>query len=61
MCIIYIIFFQLKGLSITMSKHPSSFKLADGGIDLAEVSEPTVVHEGSVRHLCPLAPNNVNT
>ncbi|XP_057374987.1 aspartate dehydrogenase domain-containing protein-like [Daphnia carinata] len=51
----------LKGLTITMAKHPSSFKLTDSEGDITTITEPKVVHEGSVRQLCPLAPNNVNT
>jgi aspartate dehydrogenase len=53
-------------LTITMAKHPSSLKL-EGCLKerLAHVShdakEETVIYEGSVRELCPLAPNNVNT
>lgn len=43
-----------------MAKHPSSFKLADGRV-FDGITKPMVVHEGSVRELCPLAPNNVNT
>lgn len=42
-----------------MAKHPSSFKLTDSEGDLTAITEPKVVHEGSVRQLCPLAPNNV--
>lgn len=42
-----------------MAKHPSSFKLTDSDGDLTALTEPKVVHEGSVRQLCPLAPNNV--
>ena len=42
-----------------MAKHPSSFKLTDSEGDLTALTEPKVVHEGSVRQLCPLAPNNV--
>ncbi len=46
-----------------MRKHPRSFKLEG---DLREknslvTSESTVLFEGPVRQLCPLAPNNVNT
>lgn len=52
---------SLKGLSITMAKHPSSFKLTDTDVDLSGLTEPRVVSEGSVRQLCSLAPNNVNT
>lgn len=42
-----------------MAKHPSSFKLTDSEGDLSAITEPKVIHEGSVRQLCPLAPNNV--
>lgn len=42
-----------------MAKHPSSFKLADSEGDLSAITEPKVIYEGSVRQLCPLAPNNV--
>ncbi|CAI4230438.1 unnamed protein product [Auanema sp. JU1783] len=56
----------LKGLSVTMIKHPSSFKLESPLKEINEkakenATEPTVLYEGSVRGLCPLAPNNVNT
>ncbi|XP_071789928.1 aspartate dehydrogenase domain-containing protein-like [Asterias amurensis] len=54
----------LQGLTVTMKKHPSSFKLGsplkeknDNALDVGE----TVLYEGPVRGLCPLAPNNVNT
>ena len=50
-----------QGLTITMAKHPSAFKLADSEGDLSNTTEPRVVYEGSVRQLCPLAPNNVST
>jgi len=50
----------LKALTITMSKHPSSFKLTSG-VQLEDIKGAQVVYEGSVRELCPLAPNNVNT
>lgn len=43
-----------------MAKHPSSFKLTDSEGDITTITEPKVVHEGSVRQLCPLAPNNVS-
>ncbi|CAJ0941861.1 unnamed protein product, partial [Mesorhabditis belari] len=55
----------LKSLTVTMTKHPNSFKLEDplkGANEKAKsLTEPTVLYEGSVRGLCPLAPNNVNT
>jgi hypothetical protein len=43
-----------------MAKHPSSFKLTDSEGDMTAITEPKVVYEGSVRQLCPLAPNNVS-
>jgi aspartate dehydrogenase len=58
---------SLKGLTVTMKKHPASFKV------LGEVAErleravssgakgDVVLYEGPVRALCALAPNNVNT
>ncbi|XP_018420739.1 PREDICTED: putative L-aspartate dehydrogenase [Nanorana parkeri] len=52
----------LKGLRITMTKHPDSFQLQG---DLAQknqtVQDRTILYEGPVRDLCPMAPNNVNT
>ncbi|CAC5394334.1 nadX [Mytilus coruscus] len=50
-------------LKVTMTKHPSSFKLeGDLKKKIEEVSEePLVLYDGPVRNLCPLAPNNVNT
>ncbi|XP_053545817.1 aspartate dehydrogenase domain-containing protein [Bombina bombina] len=53
----------LKGLRVTMTKHPNSF-LVEG--PLAERNQQalhgrTVLYEGPVRGLCPWAPNNVNT
>ncbi|XP_040565415.1 aspartate dehydrogenase domain-containing protein [Lepeophtheirus salmonis] len=53
----------LKGLTVTMTKHPSSFKLNGHLKDLNDkVSDVAVVlYDGPVRKLCPLAPNNVNT
>jgi len=53
----------LKGLTVTMRKHPSSFKL-NGDLHLKNEqvgSEPVELYYGPVRQLCPLAPNNVNT
>ena len=54
---------SLRGLKVTMKKHPASFKLLG---ELAEVNskvgdEPVVLYDGPVRQLCPLAPANVNT
>lgn len=53
----------LQHLKVTMTKHPSSFKL---GGDLKVRNEQVkdtkaVLYDGPVRELCPLAPNNVNT
>lgn len=58
----------LERLSVTMKKHPSSFKLHEPlhsrlvsyASDTAE-NEPFLIYDGPVRELCPLAPNNVNT
>ncbi|KAG8546164.1 hypothetical protein GDO81_019660 [Engystomops pustulosus] len=53
----------LSGLKVTMTKHPESFKL-EGDLskrDLSVIRERTVLYEGPVRQLCPMAPNNVNT
>ncbi|XP_033748497.1 putative L-aspartate dehydrogenase [Pecten maximus] len=53
----------LQALRVTMTKHPSSFKL-NGDLKTKNdhvVDKPVVLYEGSVRGLCPLAPNNVNT
>ena len=53
----------LKGVTVTMKKHPSSFKLNG---DLAQTNskvkdQAVVLYEGPVRPLCSVAPNNVNT
>ncbi|EER19052.1 conserved hypothetical protein [Perkinsus marinus ATCC 50983] len=59
----------LKGVTVTMKKHPKSLKLngplmdrmmtlMDGGEDCGG---DVVLYEGDVRSICPLAPNNVNT
>ncbi|OWF44312.1 putative L-aspartate dehydrogenase [Mizuhopecten yessoensis] len=53
----------LQALSVTMTKHPSCFKL-NGDLKTKNekvADKPVVLYEGSVRGLCPLAPNNVNT
>eukprot|EP01080_Neovahlkampfia_damariscottae_P007109 gene7109-11272_t len=59
---------SLKGLTITMKKHPSSLKVEPELMKkLKSYSENEkesgefIVYEGPVRELCPLAPNNVNT
>ena len=52
---------------VTMRKHPSSFKLTDetlAALNRQAETRPdaeTVLYEGPVRALCPMAPNNVNT
>lgn len=53
----------LKGLKITMKKHPSSYKLNEPlkSRNAQVKSEATVLYDGCIRDLCPLAPNNVNT
>ncbi|KAI6235954.1 Aspartate dehydrogenase domain-containing protein [Aphelenchoides besseyi] len=55
----------LRAMTITMIKHPSSFKVRGALVDLCEQAlkenQPIVIFEGPVRLLCPLAPNNVNT
>eukprot|EP01135_Chromosphaera_perkinsii_P005918 Nk52_evm4s372 gene=Nk52_evmTU4s372 len=56
----------LKGLTVTMKKHPSCFKFNCPVLeDLAKKSlaegKAIAAYSGSVRELCPKAPNNVNT
>lgn len=53
----------LKGLCVTMRKHPTSFKLEGKLKELNEEVKDVAVtlYHGPVRELCPLAPNNVNT
>ncbi|KAF4672939.1 hypothetical protein FOL47_011209 [Perkinsus chesapeaki] len=59
----------LRGLTVTMKKHPDSLKLVgplkERMTTLLENHRgedgDLVVYEGDVRTLCPLAPNNVNT
>eukprot|EP00794_Sanderia_malayensis_P014325 gene14325-15815_t len=53
----------LKGLKVTMKKHPSAFKLCGELIEKNNqvMNDPVILYEGPVRGLCPLAPNNVNT
>ncbi|XP_073408369.1 aspartate dehydrogenase domain-containing protein isoform X1 [Dendrobates tinctorius] len=53
----------LTGLKIIMTKHPNSFKL-EGKLsekDLSALQDRTILYEGPIRQLCPMAPNNVNT
>lgn len=56
---------SLKGLKVTMKKHPSSLKLEGSLKEMLEKNHPLkealVLYDGSVRDICPLAPNNVNT
>ncbi|XP_072163704.1 aspartate dehydrogenase domain-containing protein-like [Diadema setosum] len=52
----------LQALKITMTKHPECFRLESPLKEAnANVTEKTVLYDGPVRQLCPLAPNNVNT
>lgn len=53
----------LQALKVSMTKHPTCFKLnGDLKTKNDQVTDKKVVlYEGSVRGLCPLAPNNVNT
>lgn len=54
----------MQGLTVTMRKHPTSFKLEDGEtnrLNQTVSKDPVVLYEGPVRALCPQAPNNVNT
>ncbi|XP_054848280.1 aspartate dehydrogenase domain-containing protein isoform X2 [Eublepharis macularius] len=50
-------------LTVTMVKHPNSFRLGGHLGELAQGAQQkrTVLYDGPVRRLCPLAPNNVNT
>eukprot|EP00939_MAST-03C_sp_MAST-3C-sp1_P002005 g2005.t1 len=55
----------LEGLSLVMTKHPASLKVYGILADRLEAAkdrlEETVLYDGPIRDLCPLAPNNVNT
>ncbi|XP_055328522.1 aspartate dehydrogenase domain-containing protein-like isoform X2 [Paramacrobiotus metropolitanus] len=55
----------LQALTITMTKHPSAFRLSGKLNELneeaASTSRPVTLYEGGIRALCRLAPNNVNT
>lgn len=56
----------LKALKVTMKKHPDSIKCFGDLVpinDKAKLAGPgeTVLYDGPVRKLCPMAPNNVNT
>uniref|UniRef100_A0ABM5GSB9 Aspartate dehydrogenase domain-containing protein n=1 Tax=Pogona vitticeps TaxID=103695 RepID=A0ABM5GSB9_9SAUR len=50
-------------LTVTMAKHPDSFRLGGHLGELAKGARQkrVVLYKGPVRQLCPLAPNNVNT
>ncbi|XP_052568315.1 aspartate dehydrogenase domain-containing protein [Peromyscus californicus insignis] len=51
----------LQSLRVTMATHPDGFRL-EGSLAAAHSSGPrTVLYEGPVRGLCPLAPRNSNT
>ncbi|KAM9033524.1 aspartate dehydrogenase domain-containing protein isoform 2-T2 [Sarcophilus harrisii] len=51
----------LQSLSITMATHPHGFRL-EGPLGKGPAEGPrTVLYEGPVRGLCPLAPRNSNT
>jgi aspartate dehydrogenase len=57
----------LRGLRVTMKKHPSSFKVEgdvrsrlDAAV-AADADGEVILYDGPVRQLCPQAPNNVNT
>ena len=55
----------LGSLTITMAKEPSSFKLYGALKEkleaVRETPGETVLYDGPVRELCPMAPHNVNT
>ena len=55
----------LKGLSVTMKKHPTSLKLESPLKEKLEANVnadgPVILYQGPVRDLCQMAPNNVNT
>lgn len=57
----------LRGLEVTMKKHPLSLKLEGelgarvDALLAAGAPGESVLYRGPVRGLCPLAPNNVNT
>lgn len=56
---------SLIGLCITMAKHPQCLKLHESLshklLEATQLDSAVEVFRGSVRTLCPLAPNNVNT
>ena len=54
---------SLQAVKVTMKKHPKAFKLQSplkDGLDKVK-DKAVVLYDDSVRGLCPLAPNNVNT
>ena len=53
---------RLLDARITMKKHPNSIHfLGELSPPISETNGERVLFEGSLRELCPLAPNNVNT
>uniref|UniRef100_G1KLT7 Aspartate dehydrogenase domain-containing protein n=1 Tax=Anolis carolinensis TaxID=28377 RepID=G1KLT7_ANOCA len=54
---------MLQALTVTMVKHPDSFRLGGhlGELLQGARKERVELYNGPVRQLCPLAPNNVNT
>jgi len=51
----------LKALKISMTKHPTCFRLHSDLQQKLSHTHRVVLYEGPVRSLCHLAPNNVNT
>eukprot|EP00126_Sphaerothecum_destruens_P002851 Sdes_comp16261_c0_seq3m5559 len=57
---------SLKKLTITMKKHPSSFKftcekMIKAANECLASGKESILFDGNVQDLCPKAPNNVNT
>ena len=59
---------SLHGLTVTMKKHPSSFRLEgklkvvnDKLMQDSPATAAVTLYDGPVKELCSLAPNNVNT
>ncbi|KAK0415205.1 hypothetical protein QR680_011829 [Steinernema hermaphroditum] len=55
----------IKGLTVTMIKHPNSLKVTGPLVELnnkaKQTENPVILYDGPVRNLCSMAPNNVNT
>ncbi|TKR76715.1 hypothetical protein L596_017820 [Steinernema carpocapsae] len=55
----------IKGLTVTMIKHPNSLKVTGPLVELnnkaKQSDNPVILYDGPVRNLCSMAPNNVNT